>query len=96
MGVYIKGMKMPKDCTECRFAFDGRCLANWGRKSKIDVTNYCPLIELPAEHGRLIDADAPIVLTDARGRKIEVTVSHIIERNGGEIVSVIEAEEVSE
>lgn len=57
MSVVIRGMKMPKDCTECRFAFDGRCFANWGRKSKIDVTNYCPLIELHAEHGRLIDVD---------------------------------------
>lgn len=56
MSVVIRGMKMPKDCTECRFAYDGMCLANWGRKSKIDVTNYCPLVELPP-HGRLIDAD---------------------------------------
>lgn len=58
MSVLINGMKMPKNCTECRFAYDGMCLANWGRKSKIDVTNYCPLVELPAQHGRLIDADA--------------------------------------
>ena len=57
MSILIKGMKMPKDCTECRFAYDGRCLANYGRKSKIDITNYCPLIELPP-HGDLIDRDA--------------------------------------
>lgn len=46
MSVIVLGMKMPKDCTECRFAYDGRCFANYGRKSKIDITNYCPLIEL--------------------------------------------------
>ena len=62
MSILIMGMKMPKDCTECRFAFDGRCFANMGRKTKIDVTNYCPLIELPP-HGRLIDGDVAEVIT---------------------------------
>ena len=70
MSVIVVGIKMPKDCTECRFAYDGMCLANWGRKSKIDVTNYCPLIELPAQHGRLIDVDA---LNDMINRSYPMT-----------------------
>lgn len=55
MGVYIKGMEMPKSCGNC--FFDTRCdnwrLRNWGAPPPDD----CPLIEIPP-HGRLIDADA--------------------------------------
>ena len=56
MSILIKGMEMPKSCYECRFAFDGMCIANRGRKN-VGITNSCPLIEVP-KHGRLIDADA--------------------------------------
>lgn len=61
MSILIKGMKMPISCYECRFAFDGMCIANRGRKD-IGITNCCPLIEVPTPHGRLIDADD--LLTD--------------------------------
>lgn len=55
MGIYIPGMKMPKDCRECPlFGYtaedDFMCLIQ-------DGEDACPLIELPP-HGRLIDADA--------------------------------------
>ena len=56
MSILIKGMEMPKSCYECRFAFDGMCIANRGRKD-VGITNSCPLIEVP-KHGRLIDAEA--------------------------------------
>lgn len=91
MSVVIRGMKMPKDCTECRFAYDGMCLANWGRKSKIDVTNYCPLIELPTQHGRLIDADALMENAQYKGTHDIVTAWDIVAAP-----TIIEAEEVSE
>lgn len=56
MGVYIKGMEMPKKCSECPFWTITSCTATFqGKKS-------CPLIEVPEPHGRLIDADELIDL----------------------------------
>lgn len=55
MGVYIKGMKMPKHCGYCRFRYDGICHAL--QKTQYAATD-CPLIAVPTPHGRLIDADA--------------------------------------
>lgn len=70
MGVYIKGMEMPKNCGECRlstmyglpFAVDGWCIAMSQTEPNSELLagtrpSWCPLIELPP-HGRLIDADA--------------------------------------
>ena len=49
MGVYIKGMEMPRDCIDCNFAIDGCCVAcspirvrNWEDE---EITNHCPLVE---------------------------------------------------
>lgn len=69
MSVLIKGMEMPSGCYTCPIiysedgAFDFECPFNsyfhWHNAE--DVINYipdsCPLIEVPAPHGRLIDAD---------------------------------------
>lgn len=69
MSILIRGMKMPKDCPVCHLAhwdkldrftgcelkkryFDKADMETAGRPS------FCPLVELPAEHGRLIDEDA--------------------------------------
>lgn len=65
MGVYIKGMKMPKNCCECWFmeGADEWCCAHRGRYLEPDYRygikdkpDWCPLVEVPP-HGRLIDAD---------------------------------------
>lgn len=72
MGVYVKGIEMPKNCNECPLHFyegqaicscralhaidDDEILKPWKNKRK-----DCPLIELPP-HGRLIDADELIVM----------------------------------
>lgn len=67
MSVMIRGMKMPEDCPVCPLAhwnkldcftgcelikryFDKEDMETRGRPS------FCPLVELPAQHGRLIDA----------------------------------------
>lgn len=60
MGVYIKDIKMPSNCFECRFAVDGWCYAaekqdNRDYLRETQRANWCPLIEIPP--GRLIDAD---------------------------------------
>lgn len=58
MGIYIPGMKMPKDgCKSCAFAICGVCFIRANLDKPYEVTHSCPLIELPP-HGRLIDADA--------------------------------------
>lgn len=62
MGVYIKDIDMPKNCADCFLedAYDGcNCRiaqksANWGLGER---PSWCPLVEVPTPHGRLIDAD---------------------------------------
>ena len=51
MGVYIKGMEMPRNCAAC--CLDSFC-KHWDIRS--DRHEDCPLIPVP-DHGRLIDAD---------------------------------------
>ena len=67
MGVYIKGIEMPKNCNECPLHFyegqgicscralpaidDDEILKPWKKKRK-----DCPLVQVPP-HGRLIDVD---------------------------------------
>lgn len=71
MSIFIKGMAMPTDCRECNFmAFrntrgDTLCeceniiLATNFKSMPFDGRpDWCPLVELPEKHGRLIDADA--------------------------------------
>ena len=64
MGVYIRGMEMPKRCWDCEFeapTIDHHecCILtkksyNWGLTTR---PSDCPLVSVPP-HGRLIDADA--------------------------------------
>ena len=71
MSVLIKGMIMPKDCRECPLQVyhsgTGRTwcypadklLAKNYRPIPFDgIPDWCPPVELPEKHGRLIDADA--------------------------------------
>ena len=68
MGVYIKGMKMPKSCEECTLEsycslwMDARKLSDDGKKAKIKHPD-CPLIEISTPHGDLIDR-GKVNLTD--------------------------------
>ena len=62
MSVLIKGMKMPDNCESCAFESGfGFCLAK--SDNFCGYTNYrkrpdwCPLVEVPEPHGRLIDGD---------------------------------------
>jgi len=67
MGIYIKGMEMPKSCWHCEFCRDGfdeyaehydYCVALDMNIliSQTERHENCPLVEVPP-HGRLIDAD---------------------------------------
>lgn len=69
MSVLIKGMDMPETCEECsfhRYHSDGKyvCVAtplfypmNLANSKGIRK-DWCPLVEVPTPHCRLIDADA--------------------------------------
>ena len=72
MGVYIKGMNMPKSCP-CGLVgvgYDLYCSFTSGIPSRMREyvecceketrPDWCPLAEIPTPHGRLIDADALI------------------------------------
>lgn len=106
MGFYVN-LEIPKDCPMCPFAnydmfntFMGCNITRgkrWAVKNDKDYAesstkpDWCPLIEVPEPHGRLIDADEPISLIDTRGEKVEVTVAHIIEKNRGIVKAIIPA-----
>ena len=55
MGVYIKGMEMPKENTMLWLYPDGNVRV-W--RQDIDHDEWKTAIEVPTPHGRLIDVDA--------------------------------------
>ena len=69
MSVLVKGMKMPETCIQCPMQFGGWCYVS---PPEIDERvaptvdeaveqgkpDWCPLVEVPTPHGRLIDRDA--------------------------------------
>lgn len=57
MGVYIKGMEIPKCCGYCPIEYKNYCMIKPSlRVESADRHPRCPLIPVPP-HGRLIDAD---------------------------------------
>lgn len=80
VSVMVKDMKMPEDCACCRFlrqipaeCGDYWCIAanqrrrysGWFDKDSWILPDWCPLVEVPENHGRLIDADKLSDFTDA-------------------------------
>ena len=63
MGVYIKGIKMPKACYECPCqydliqcqALDFESICEEGFDCTTERLPNCPLVEVKTPHGRLID-----------------------------------------
>ena len=72
MGVYIKDMSIPSSCANCEWSKLSKmdlgmsCYCLLAKKqedigiAKKGRMSFCPLVEVPATHGRLIDADALI------------------------------------
>jgi len=70
MSLMIRGMKLPISCSSCWFSqTEYKGLNEYCKAMKNEeVTKYtnqnkgrhpqCPLVEIPENHGRLIDADA--------------------------------------
>ena len=68
MSVLIKGMKMPENCLNCPMQFGGWCyVAPAEIDERVAPTvdeaweqgkpDWCPLVEVPEKHGRLIDSE---------------------------------------
>ena len=61
MSVLIKGVKMPRSCNECPMSVGGYCIMspkpNGDALNRHETTLWCPLVEVPTPHGRLIDAE---------------------------------------
>ena len=63
MSIIIKGMKMPSGCFDCPISFEDSegyiCdVAPKCTGFELERPDWCPLVEVPTPHGRLIDADA--------------------------------------
>lgn len=70
MSILIKGMRMPENCIKCPMQFGGMCYVMPAEvdESRVAPTvedawkqgkpDWCPLVEIPEPHGRLIDGDA--------------------------------------
>ena len=95
MSVLIRGMEMPKNCSECRMWSICTCLNDFEDYESIcyavddgDLVRdkNCPLIDIPTPHGRLIDGDEMIRIWD--GATIEGSIKPLIEARP----TVIEAE----
>lgn len=71
MSILIKGVEMPENCHECpcmrhdsldglhRYQCNNKLIAfgecdSWSYERR---PNWCPLVELPEKHGRLIDGE---------------------------------------
>ena len=67
MSVLIKGMKMPKSCSECGFECRAYCFLVDTVIESNDRPDWCPLVGVPTPHGRLIDADDAFIDADERG-----------------------------
>lgn len=89
MGVYIKGIDMPKepwDCP-CHNGETGQCkVINIGCYDYIPKN--CPLVYVPTPHGRLVDIDAEVEKHDCvpiLGEHLRLMAKHM--------TTVIESEE---
>ena len=101
MGVYVKGMKMPKECRECylleyyEYLGETQCsitrmmLAEREKPIPFDGRpKWCPLVEVPEPHGRLIDADALLSKAKFLYKGYEIALTDAI----GDAPTIIEAD----
>ena len=69
MSVLIKGIKIPKSCGVCIFDDYGHCIMTKrysGGSATHGRASFCPLVELPEKHGKLIDADAYVSMMEEK------------------------------
>lgn len=104
MGIYIKGMEMPKNCNECKFGtwsnlhqtacckrhdFDP-CFKDYSREYMDKRADFCPIVEIPEPHGELIDRDAlNASIKELRKIKPLYKLNEFWELEGTEIMNLI-------
>ena len=80
MSIILKGIDMPKDCTECPLegaevdddGFDyWYCKITESMATTIERPSNCPLIQIPKGHGRLIDA-SELIKSYMKGTKTDI------------------------
>jgi len=97
MGFYVptnRDVKFPKACEQCHF-YDGLlcCVMDTYVHDPENKHEECPLIEIPDNHGRLIDADE--FLKRAIGTKcFRGDYALMLEELVGESVTIIPADEM--
>ena len=94
MSVLIRGMKMPESCHECVAGYGGFCFVASAESDGIcpdhGRPDDCPLIELPTEHGRLIDVDEASRRFPAEA---DPRNGYMLYKLNNELSTIIEAEE---
>ena len=107
MSILIKNMEMPKSCNYCSFSSWSnlhqtmRCNRCTKLCFKDDSEEYmekrpewCPLVEVPAKHGDLIDIDSKITIGIKDGLKV-TTVRKLLNYTAVRLPkTIIEAEVV--
>jgi len=99
MGIYIRGMKVPKCCAKCSletlFSDDIHYCTAGEIAKEIPTEDYwrcrpsfCPMSEVLEPHGRLIDADMAYQETMVYGEHFRKSVLNVI----GNLPTVIESE----
>lgn len=98
MSILIKGMEMPKNCSDCPLNYDQMSCSvtgtGWWSDTMVlmdfdsdkERLYDCPLVEIPTPHGRLIDADEIIRIWD--GATFKGSIKPLIDARP----TVIEAE----
>ena len=103
MSVLIRDMEMPKDCLECELygaMYSSGCnVASLGIPKRYNYDphirpDWCPLVELPKKHGRLVEFIDVATETDEDTGLEEVNVGEVFEAylRMKEAPAVIEAE----
>ena len=94
MGIFIKGMKMPKNCEECDFAivedvdFDYSLYCKCSKKyCDLDALWHpigwnCPLVEVPP-HGDLVDRD--VLMTEV----MDSDLDHLQRDDWKEVIQIV-------
>ena len=105
MSVLVKGMEMPENCRDCEFWCMYRnshrmYCKSINRQLEADEENEigkkrlsdCPLIEVPAPHGDLIDIDSKITIGIKDGLKVTIVRDLLNDKAVRLPKTVIEAE----
>ena len=110
MSILVKGMELPAECRECKMLtyystsgcsmcdITGNALARNFKPIPFDGRpDWCPLVEIPVPHGRLIDASHKVDMQFYDDEYEEysmktVTVEELLAMADNEVQTVIEAE----